>query len=226
MGTFRKLLLPALVTAAVAVPQHSEAATIAFTHVVGGTNTYYTLTVEENCTVNCDVQLEIEYSNPSAFTGAYLDSVQFKVDGVTPSNPDLISTTAGSDTDWAVSLANLNANGCGGGSDTSVCSEWISGGTGGGFAVVAGASYVWNFEVDWSAPLVFGPGGNLTTGNIRAAYNDSGGNNFAIFSPGGTTFNGGGGGGGGGGVVVPEPASLLLFGLVAAAGARRFRRRS
>ena len=223
MGTIKKWLLPALVTVAVAVPKTTEAATIAFTHVFGGTNTFYTLNVQENCTVDCDVQLKIEYSNPSAFDGKYLDSIQFKVDGVAPSNPALVATSAGAVGAWSVELANLNANECGGGSDTSVCAEWNLATD--GFQVSAGGIYTWDFEVDWASPLVFGPGGNLTSGNIRAAYNNAGGGNFTIFSPGGTTFNGGGGGGGGGGVIVPEPASLLLFGLAAALGARRMRRR-
>ena len=219
MGTIKRWLLPALVTVAVVAPRTTEAATIAFTHVVGGTNTFYTLEVQEGCTDNCAVQLEIEYSNPNAFDGKYLDAIQFKVDGVTPSDPVLVSTTAGSTTDWSVLLANLNANECGGGSDTSVCTEWNLASV--GFQVFAGQTYTWNFLVDWSEAVMVGD-----SGNIRAAYNNADGSNFAVFSPGGTTSTGGGGGGGGGGVVVPEPASLLLFGLAAAAGARRMRRRN
>jgi hypothetical protein len=72
---------------------------------------------------------------------------------------------------------------------------------------------------------------NVTSGNIRAEFNDANGGNAGIFSPGGGTFTGTGTGTGtgtstsSGTTLVPEPTSLLLFGSGLTMAAYRARRK-
>jgi hypothetical protein len=204
------------------MPTKANAATLTFQHIFGGTTTTYTLTVEEGCTTDCDVKLEIDFSDPSAFDGTFLDAVQWQVDGSLPTDVDLDSTNAGSPGDWDVLLsASLNANECGGGAANGVCTEYDNDAVSLiGFEVAAGDSLDFNFLVDWAEPLVLGE--NLVNGNVRAAYNNADGKNFTIFSPGGGGFNEGGGGI----IIVPEPATLALLGLGMLGVGYRSRRRS
>jgi hypothetical protein len=149
--------------------------------------------------------------------------VQWKVAGAEPISVDLTATTAGLTTDWEFDIdESVNANQCGGGANSAVCGEWVSGGTGGGFGPIASSTtYSWTFDVDWAELL-----GIAEAGNIRAAFNTSDGKNFNIFSPGGGTFN----------TTttevvttttqnIPEPTILTLLGAGLVAASRRLRRR-
>jgi hypothetical protein len=189
-------------------PSRVDAATLTYDNVVNGTHTIYTLSVQEGCTVNCQVKLKIDFSNPSAFTGVLLDSVQFKVDGVSPSNAHLVAAP-GPETSWDVSLANLNANECGGGSDSSVCTGWDMS-LGYGFSVPVGGSLEFEWTVDWSRAITL-----ADSGLVRAAYNRENGKNFYIFSPGSGDFH----------QSVPEPGSLSLLGIGLLGSAWRARKR-
>lgn len=197
---------------------------------VDGTDTW-TLDVQTGCVV-CDITLEVQFGAATARAGEYLDSVSWKLDNpnVTPTNIGFNGTDAGVITDWTFVFANLNANQCGGGSGSSVCGQWTNGNVGGGGygPIVAGETLFWTFQSTFAVALP----DTLTSGNIRAAYNelDARGRikNSHIFSPGGGNFTDDDGGGGDDGGTIPEPATILLMagGLGAAAYSSRRRRKA
>ncbi len=227
MRLLNRLMVGAALLALVALlPAKAGAATLTFNHL--STGTVYSLYVQENCTDNCQVNLTIDFSDPSIYDGQYIDAVQFKIDGAVPTAVDLDSTNAGDASQWNVLFANLNGNQCSGGDSNSVCAEFNLSTLGYGPLDINGAGsddpLFWNFLVNWDTALVLGD--NLISGNIRAAYNRANGKNFGIFSPGGGNFGGDpNGGGGGGGIDVPEPTTLALFGLGLVAAGYRARRR-
>jgi hypothetical protein len=220
----KKWLIPAMmVMAAAAMPARAEAGSLIFIWDLGSNGVVdatYTLTVQENCTANCDVNLDIAFAANSAVIGKYIDSVQFKIDGSVPTSTPTLDAAPGAETDWTVKMANLTAGQCSGGDTNSTCTEFNISSL--GFGPISAGTLTWNFNVNWATALVLGQ--NLVNGNVRAAYNNPDGSNFTIFSPGGGGF-GGGGGTGGGGILVPEPVSLMLFGMAALGGAYRVRRR-
>jgi PEP-CTERM motif len=223
----RRLLKASLLAAmgwAVATP--ASAATFSTLQIVdtfNGSHTTYNLTVQTGCTSDCSVTLTADYDNWD-FAGIFLQSIQWKVDGYTPSNISLDTTNAGATTDWLFKNGVVNQGGCQFISNQdAVCGDWI--GTGDGFPVAEGDSLEWTFTVDWDQALAL----TGLTGNVRAAYSYANGQNFHVFSPGGGTFettenveitdlteNV---------EITPEPATLVLFGSGLAIAAARLRRR-
>ncbi len=228
MRAFRKLALGAAGLAAVLAlsPSTADASVLTITDTYGGSNTVWTLTTQNSCTT-CAITLEVEFQDPAgiannAYTGQYLDSVQWKIDGADPTVVGFLSTTATNavTTSWTFAQdKSLNANQCGGNGNDAICGQTNN--TLGFGPIVNGSTLQWTFNTTFASPLP----ASLTGGNIRAGFNNSRGQNFNLFSPGGGTFtNGGGGSTGGGGQTIPEPTSMALFGLAALSLVRRGRR--
>jgi hypothetical protein len=232
-GIMRLLTRVGFGVAALAVatfmPARTEAATLAFTHVVNGTNTFYTLNVATGCQV-CAVSLTIEYEDPDGggslenhYSGSFLESVQWIVDDFKfTDDADIgLQTAPGGTGVWDFQLGPLSNNGCNFNTgNKSACGNYTGAGT--GFPVPNGGTLTFTFLSDFGVVLP----DDLGSGNVRASYNNASGGNFGpIFSPGGGNFGGDGDGGGGGGIVVPEPASLALLGLGLLGIASRKRRR-
>lgn len=189
----------------------------------------WTLNVATSCDI-CLVTLQVQYglNGTSSHEGDVLSSVQWSINPpeLMPQNAAAIgyaSFTASSGTgtkeSWSFSLNNLNNNDCTGGSGSKACGQWVALTPNAfGFGPIAdGMALSWTFNTNFAETFTA-----LTSGNIRAAYNDAvTGKNAGIFSPNGGNF----GVTGGGTAAVPEPASLLLFGIAAFAGAGRVRRR-
>jgi len=210
-------------------PAKADAAVLTITDTFGGTNTVWSLNVATGCTT-CAVTLTGFFQDPdgggagtNAYTGTFIDSVQWSVTGASINSTGFtgFTSSAGPNANtvaWSFGEGtSLNANQCGGGAAQGTCGQTN---TALGYGPIAnGSTLTWNFNTTFSTALP----ATLTTGNIRAAFNNANGQNFNIFSPGGGTFGGGGAGGNAGGTV-PEPASMALFGLAALAAARRARR--
>ena len=206
--------------------------------------TTWTLDVETGCTT-CTIVLSGFFEDPGAgdnyYTGTYIDSFQWKINGSDPSPASefgFSATNAGLVSDWDMADGSLNSSQCGGGADAAVCGQWNPGfGAGLGFQVVNGATLTWSFEAVFASELTLE---NVISGNIRAAFNtgefdeETGKyKNFGIFSPGGGSFptstpttntttpttNTPGN-------VVPEPTIMTLLGAGLVLAGRRFRRRN
>jgi hypothetical protein len=222
-----------LAGAAALMPAKTEAAVLTIND---GTDVWsLDVSVPSGGCTTCAVTLQVVYGAASVRIGTFLDSVEwnltspnvgpvnagsvgftgFIVDPAGPTGPFNEGTN-----EWNFSLANLNANQCGGGSGNSTCGAFVGtsvpAAAGGYGPITGGLTLQWTFLTTFSSPLT-----TLQTGNIRAAYNTSTGSNAGIFSPGGGTFGGSGGSTG----QVPEPASLMMLGIGALGLASRMRRR-
>ena len=232
-GEVRRIILGTAfcLLVALAVPTSASADVLTITDTYGGSNTVWSLNVQTGgCTV-CSILLSGFFQDPdgagpqtNAYTGTYIDSVQFKIDAGLPNPINFLTTnaqTAGLPTWSFAGDASLNANQCSGGGNGNVCGQTN---TALGFGpIVNGSTLTWSFNSTFPSPL----NTPLGTGNIRAAFNNADGSNFNIFSPNGGTFtsSGTGAGSGTGQNLVPEPTSLLLFGSGLAMTAFRARRK-
>ncbi|MEO7271706.1 MAG: hypothetical protein ABIX28_16725, partial [Vicinamibacterales bacterium] len=186
------------------VPAKADAAVLTLTDTFGGSNTIWTLNVATGCTT-CAVSLTGFFQDPdgggaatNAYTGTFIDSVQWKVDGQTIASTGFTGFArsagpAANTVTWSFAeSSSLNANQCGGGAAQGTCGQTN---TALGYGPIAnGSTLTWTFNTTFSSALP----ASLSTGNIRAAFNEADGKNFNIFSPGGGSFGGGGSTGGGG----------------------------
>ena len=118
----------------------------------------------------------------------------------------MTATTAGTLLNWSSALDQgvSGNNGCNGGANDAICSEWTAGGIGGGFgSIVNGSTLTWTFNADFAEALPT----SLSEGNVRAAFNRSNGQNFNIFSPEGGSFTTAGVP-----TPTPEPGTWVLMG--------------
>ena len=195
----------------------SKAAATSVLTLNDGTDTW-TLTVETGCTT-CAIETQgclwlavAECRDVFGCRSMGSDQSECKsdfdrVDGFTSTSPAPGGT-------WTFTANNINANQCGGGSDNSVCGAFTGGTltqmTAGGFGPIAnGSTLTWSFSSTFASALP----ASLTSGNIRAAYNNADGSNFNIFSPGGGSFGGATPSGTPSGTPsVPEPSTFILLG--------------
>jgi|SRR5688572_6551401 hypothetical protein len=231
MSIIRKLATLAAAFATVAaVSTQAEAALLT----INDGADVWTLDVETGCTT-CTVTLTADFNVGSTRAGTFLDSVQWDLTdpNVNPINigdetlPDVFNTAApgGGPTNWTFVAANLNANDCGGGNQNAVCGFYELGvGLG---PITTSTLWTWTFEAQFAAPLT-----SVTSGNIRAAFNNANGSNAGIFSPNGGNFTTSGQTTTGQTTTgqtttgtVPEPTLLSLFGAALVGAAYRLRRR-
>ena len=190
----RTLVKATLLTAVIAWGSASPAlaATLTIVDTFGGSETTWTLFVEDNCQTSCDVTLSAFFEDPdgassgvNAYTGVFLDSFQWVV---TDPNTDISAVTnplAGSSGfgNWATDFGQVvNAGGCTNtGNDAFTCTEWT--GAGEGLQIANDTTYNWSWTVDFDEEML------ALAGNIRASFDTSTAKNFNIFSPGGGTFS-------------------------------------
>src|SRR5689334_21856262 len=116
----RKLLWPTLMSLAmlwtVASPASADSLTI--TDTFGGSNTVWTLEAQNGCMTNCTITLTADFQDPdgagsgtNAYTGDYIDAVQWVISGGDPTSVSLTSTTAGSISDWSAAKLDSSLSG-------------------------------------------------------------------------------------------------------------------
>jgi hypothetical protein len=173
----------------------ASAATLTIVDTFGGSETTWTLDVQDNCgPADCVATLSAFFDGgggTNAYAGFWLDAFQFSVTSPNinpPTDADMTATNTvlgGWDT---IVGAGVNANECGAGAQHGVCSEWN--GANPGFLIANNATYTWSFLVDWTSALDV-----AEAGTIRAAFNtdqvNGKGNpiNLNIFSPGEHQFS-------------------------------------
>ena len=139
----------------------------------------WTLEVPDAC-LSCVVTLSVDFADPTAYDGTYLDSFQWVI---TNPNTDLtaVSNASGPGT-WDTDFGEIvNADGCQAtGNDSFTCSVYT--GAGAGLLINDGDSLSWTFDVTFESALT------AIAGNVRASFDNADNSNFNIFSPGGGTF--------------------------------------
>ena len=203
---------------------------------VNGNGGTWTLDAPAGCTSNCVITLSVQFANPTEYNTKLLDGIQWTITGGDLQSITLTNTTAGATTNWEVKVGSgVNQGGgpgdsdsCGGGNQDSFCGNYVvSLGPpvvdSNGLAISNNTSWSWTFNANFGSALP----NPLTTGNIRALFNNPDGSNYTIFSPSGGTFQGQGTplqGQGQPQQGSPEPASVLLFGAALTAVGMRLRR--
>ena len=236
----KRLLVSALTVAAIAASTgRAEAAFLTITdpgkdgNATNGAT--WTLDAPAGCQTNCTITLAVQFANPTEYNTTLLDGIQWTITGGNLTSLSLTSTTAGSVSNWDLNVGGgVNQGGgpgdsdaCGGGNPDSFCGNYVVSLTplvdSDGLAVSNNTSWNWVFNANFN-PALPNP---LTTGNIRALFNNSDGTPYNIFSPSGGTFQGQGTplqGQGQPQQGSPEPASVLLFGAALTAVGMRLRR--
>jgi hypothetical protein len=210
---------------ALGVASPAKAALLTINDFTGGANTVWTLDVQTGCS-SCAITLTANVGAGSSLSGTFIDAVQFAIAGTDPTGITVNSAPGGTALWTQPSFDNLDAslsggNQCNGGAQNNVCFQTD---TLPGFGPIASSTtYTWTFTETFASTLP----STLTTGNIRASFNNADSQNVHTFSPGGGDFtNTGSGSGGSSGItLVPEPTSLLLFGTGLSMAAYRARRK-
>ena len=180
---------------ALGVASPARAALLTINDFTGGANTVWTLDVETGCS-SCAITLTANIGAGSSLSGTFIDAVQFAIAGTDPTAITVNSAPGGTALWLQPTFDNLDAslsggNQCNGGAANNVCFQTD---TLPGFGPIASSTtYTWTFTETFASTLP----STLTTGNIRASFNNANSQNVHTFSPDGGTFTNTGSGSGG-----------------------------